>query len=105
VESLVPRLQWLPPGQRFVPFDVSPHHIGIDEYDVASQTLVSHHTTFRNGSSRRVSVPFRYVWPSELDLMARIAGMRLSERWSDWAHAPFTNDSRSHISLWKRNDP
>jgi hypothetical protein len=48
------------------------------------------------------SVPFRYVWPSELDLMARLAGMALRERWSDWARAPFTSDSRQHVSVWEK---
>ena len=47
-------------------------------------------------------MPFRYVWPAELDLMARLAGMRLVERWSDWRRSPFTSDSRQHVSIWSR---
>jgi hypothetical protein len=46
---------------------------------------------------------FRYVWPSELDLMARLAGMTLRERWSDWNREPFTGDSMSHISVWQKS--
>ena len=103
VETFMPRLRWLPRGQRFVPFDVSHTHIGIDEYDVATQRLVSHHTNFRGASVDRTALPFRYVWPAELDLMARLAGMRLRERWSDWTGAPFTSDSESHVSIWEKD--
>jgi SAM-dependent methyltransferase len=102
VETFVPALRRLPRGERFVQFEVSDTHIGIDEYDVANQGLVSHHTTFADGAARRVSVPFRYVWPAELDLMARLAGMRLRERWADWSRAPFTSESESHVSVWER---
>ena len=47
-------------------------------------------------------MPFRYVWPSELDLMARLAGMTLRERWSDWARSPFTSDSTQNVSVWEK---
>ncbi len=50
-------------------------------------------------------MPFRYVWPSELDLMARLAGMRLRERWGGWKREPFTNDSTQHISVWEKTAP
>jgi len=102
VETFIPALRWLPPGQVFVPFDVSESHIGIDEYDVANQLLVSHHTDFRQAGAQRVSVPFRYTWPAELDLMARLAGMSLRQRWSDWTRAPFTGESESHVSVWEK---
>jgi SAM-dependent methyltransferase len=102
VETSIPRLRWLPPGQRFVPFDVSQPHIGIDEYDVANQTLISHHINFRDGTVDRSATPFRYAWPAELDLMARLAGMRLRERWSDWTRARFTSESESHVSVWEK---
>lgn len=102
VETFVPALRRLPPGQTFVPFDVSPQHIGIDEYDVANQTLLSHHVSFRDGAVDRATAPFRYAWPAELDLMARLAGMRLRERWSDWVRAPFTSESESHVSVWEK---
>ena len=93
---MVPDLRRLPPGERYVPFDVSETHVGIDEYDVANQGLISHHYT-----SRLNSVPFRYVWPAELDLMARIAGLTLRERWADWDRSPFTSESRKHVSVWQ----
>jgi hypothetical protein len=97
VEVMVPDLRRLPPGERYVPFDVGEAHVGIDEYDVANQGLVSHHYT-----SALRSVPFRYVWPAELDLMARIAGLALRERWADWDRSPSTSESRSHVSVWER---
>jgi SAM-dependent methyltransferase len=82
IEVGVPDLRRLPYGERFVLFDVSATHVGIDEYGVAKQGLVSHHFYAVEGRFERSSVPFRYVWPSELDLMARLAGLTLRERWS-----------------------
>lgn len=102
VETIVPALRRLPPGERFVPFDVSPGHIGIDEYDVVDQFLVSHHVTTRDGQVSRSSPRFRYAWPAEYDLMARIAGLRLRHRWGDWRRSPFTEASASHVSVWER---
>jgi SAM-dependent methyltransferase len=102
IEVGVPKLRRLPPGDTFVAFDVSPTHLGFDEYDVARQGLVSHHYSLVDGEWEVVSMPFRYVWPAELDLMARLAGMRLRERWSDWRRAPFTSESTKHISVWEK---
>ncbi len=101
IEVGVPQLQRLPPGETVRPFDVSAAHLGFDEYDVVNQGLVSHHFSLVDGSWRRGSVPFRYVWPAELDLMARIAGMRLRERWSGWQREPFGSESRKHVSVWE----
>ena len=103
IEVEVPGLQRLPPGERFRPFTVTPAHLGFDEYDVATQGLVSHHYWVDDGRVEIISPPFRYVWPSELDLMARIAGMTLSERWSGWKHEPFTSDSTAHVSVWRKD--
>ena len=102
IEVLVPRLQRLPPGETFQLFDVSPTHIGFDEYDLARQGLVSHHYWIEDGKVEILSPPFRYVWPSELDLMARLAGMKLRERWGGWKREPFTSESEKHISVWER---
>jgi SAM-dependent methyltransferase len=102
IEVLVPGLQRLPPGEMFQPFDVSPTHLGFDEYDVARQGLVSHHYWIADGKVEALSPPFRYVWPSELDLMARLAGMTLRERWSGWKREPFTSDSTKHVSVWEK---
>jgi SAM-dependent methyltransferase len=83
-------------------FDVSDTHVGVDELDFATQRLVSHHFVLVDGRWERISMPFRSVSPSELDLMARIAGMTLRERWSDWGRAPFTSESTKHISVWEK---
>jgi SAM-dependent methyltransferase len=101
IEVVVPGLQRLPPGEMFQPFDVSPEHLGFDEIDVVTQRLVSHHYWIEDGQAEVLSPPFRYVWPSELDLMARLAGMRLRERWGDWNREPFTSESRKHVSVWE----
>jgi hypothetical protein len=98
VELFVPQLRRLPPGQSFVPFDVTPEHLGFDEYDVLTQRLVSHH--YSPGRGGYGSGAFRYAWPSELDLMARLAGLTLSERWAGWRREPFTAESDSHVSVW-----
>jgi SAM-dependent methyltransferase len=101
IEVGVPALQRLPPGETFQPFHVGESHVGIDEYDVVNQGLVSHHFSRTGGETfERSSGPFRYVWPSELDLMARIAGMTLRERYADWNRDPFTSESTKHVSVW-----
>jgi SAM-dependent methyltransferase len=102
IEVQVPRLQRLPPGERFQVFDVSPTHVGIDEYDVERQGLVSHHYWIEDDRVEVLSPPFRYVWPSELDLMAQLAGMTLRERWADWDRSPFTDESKKHVSVWEK---
>jgi SAM-dependent methyltransferase len=102
IELEVPGLRTLPPGERFQVFDFSEGHVGIDEYDVERQGLVSHHFSLVDGTWRKLSMPFRYAWPEELDLMARLAGMALRERWSGWKREPFTSDSRSHVSVWEK---
>ena len=102
IEVMVPGLRRLPPGERLQPFDVSRTHVGVDEYDVARQGLVSHHYWIEDGEVEVLSPPFRYVWPSELDLMAQLAGMTLRERWGDWAREPFTSESDKHVSVWEK---
>jgi SAM-dependent methyltransferase len=102
IEVVVPQLQRLPPGETIHAFTVTPTHLGFEEYDVATQIAFSHHYWVVDGQLETLSVPFRYVWPSELDLMARLAGMTLRERWSDWDRAPFTSDSRQHVSVWEK---
>jgi SAM-dependent methyltransferase len=102
IEVGVPQLQRLPPGETVRPFALTPTHLGFDEFDVAGQGLISHHYELVDGAWRSHSVPFRYVWPSELDLMARLAGMTLAERWDGWRREPFTSDSTKHVSVWRR---
>jgi SAM-dependent methyltransferase len=103
VEVGVPGLRKLPPGQNVVPFHTSPTGWAYDLYDVATQETSSNYVQIPpDGPARFRSVPFRYVWPSELDLMARLAGLRLRHRWQDWDRSPFTHDSEKHVSVWEK---
>ena len=102
IEVSVPELRRLPPGETIRAFHVSETRWGLDEYDVAVQGLTSHHFELVDGRLDRVSVPFRYAWPAELDLMAELAGMTLRERWSGWKREPFTSESRKHVSIWEK---
>jgi SAM-dependent methyltransferase len=102
IEVGVPDLQRLPPGETVRPFTVSATRLGFDEYDVVSQGLISHHYRIVDGRLEAHSVPFRYVWPSELDLMARLAGLSLRERWSGWKLETFTSESTKHVSVWEK---
>src|SRR5687768_5229192 len=99
IEVMVPELQRLPPGETIRPFHVSETRWGFDEYNVATQHLTSHHLEIVGGRCERFSTPFRYVWPSELDLMAKLAGMNLRERWAGWKREPFTSESCQHVSI------
>jgi SAM-dependent methyltransferase len=105
IETSLPLLQQLSFGQTLVAYHVSDSKLDFDEYDVATQGLISHHFRKHEGSLADYSLPFRYVWPSELDLMARLAGLTLVERWGDWDRRPFTSVSVKHVSVWKKVGP
>jgi SAM-dependent methyltransferase len=102
IEVGVPALQRLPPGETIRAFELSATRLGFDEYDVVSQGLISHHYSVVDGKLEVFSAPFRYVWPSELDLMAKLAGMRLRDRWAGWQREPFTSGSTKHVSVWEK---
>lgn len=103
VELFVPPLRRLPVGQTAVPFDVSAEHTGFDTIDVVAQQLTSHHYTREpDGSIRYGAGHFRYAWPAELDLMARLAGLEFESRWGGWDRSPFTDASDAHVSVWRR---
>jgi len=102
IEVSVPDLQRLPPGEKVRAFKVSDSRLGFDEYDIARQGLISHHYWVIDGKLEVFSPPFRYVWPAELDLMARLAGLSLRERWGGWQREPFTSESTSHVSVWQK---
>jgi SAM-dependent methyltransferase len=102
IELGVPELRRLPPGETMCVFHASPTHWGVDEYDVANQGLISHHFNLVDGRFELLSMPFRYAWPAELDLMAQLAGLRLRERWSGWKREPFTSESTKHVSVWEK---
>jgi SAM-dependent methyltransferase len=103
IEVGVPGLRRLPPGETLRAFHLSETRWGIDEYDVATQGLTSHHFEIVDGRLERLSIPFRYAWPAELDLMAELAGMGLRERWAGWKREPFTSESRMHVSVWEKS--
>jgi SAM-dependent methyltransferase len=92
----------VPNKQRLEVFDLGDTHVGVDELDFATQRLVSHHFSLVDGEWRRISMPFRSVSPAELDLMARLAGLELRERWADWDRTPFTAASTKHVSVWRK---
>jgi SAM-dependent methyltransferase len=100
VENYLPELRRLPPGDNIHVFTRTGTHLGFEEYDVAAQVAVSHHYWMIDGQLTTLSSAHRYLWPAELDLMARFAGMTLRERWSDWRRTPFTSESHNHISVW-----
>jgi SAM-dependent methyltransferase len=102
VEVMVPDLRRLPPGQTSVPFEIGPTRCGFDVYDVATQAMSSHHLKIDGDRAEYSSIPFRYAWPAELDLMAQLAGLRLRERWAGWRREPFTSESRRHVSVWAK---
>ena len=105
IEVFVPELRRVPPGERVRAFDVRRTHLAFDEYtDFAGQILYSHHYWIDDGDLRTFSAPYRYVWPAELDLMARLAGMTLRERWAGWTREPFTDESTSHVSVWEKTE-
>ena len=100
IEVGVPALQLLPMGQTIVPFHAGPTGLGFDVYDVVTQNFSSQHYVFEDGRVETGHVDFRYAWPAEFDLMARIAGMRLEHRWAGWEREPFTATSSSHVSVY-----
>jgi SAM-dependent methyltransferase len=103
VELWVPGIRRLPPGQVAVPFHVGERHVGLDTFDLATQQGTSHHYTREpDGSVRYGASNFRYIWPAECDLMAQLAGLQLEERVAGWDRSPFTAESESHVSVWRK---
>lgn len=106
VELWVPQLRSLPPGRGGTVEISEPGYLLVDTYDVLQQLVVSHHVRFdpdvSGGREARMGrTPHRYIWPAELDLMARLAGFKLESRWADWDRSEFTADSRSHVSVYR----
>lgn len=105
IEVVVPDLRRLPPGSDAVVFSHAPGYVGYDRYtDLVAQQAVSHHFVAAGAGGRAWQTPFRYVWPSELDLMARLAGLSLQHRWGDWDRTSFTGESTKHVSVWAKPD-
>lgn len=102
IELWVPPLRRLPLGQTAVPFDVSDAHLGFDMMDLVTQQGTSHHYSRESDGSFHYSTSnYRYIWPAECDLMARLAGLVLAERYEDWSRSPFTSNSTGHVSVWR----
>ena len=102
VELWVPELRKLPPGQAGTVFHSEPGYLAVDTYDALKQLVVSHHFHFAEGRDAQVfRSPHRYIWPAELDLMALLAGFELESRHADWLGTEFTEDSRSHVSVYR----
>jgi SAM-dependent methyltransferase len=103
VEVIVPQLRRVPPGEVGRIFRLDPDHVGIETFDdLVGQVAWSHHWMEVGGRLVRHSAPYRHVWPSELDLMARIAGLHLRERWAGWDQAAFTSDSVSQVAVFEK---
>jgi len=102
IETGVPDLQSLPLGQTIIPFRADPEGLSFDVYDVATQRFSSQHYVFADGDVKTYPVEFRYAWPAEFDLMARLAGMTLQNRWAGWRQEHFTSLSRSHVSVYDK---
>jgi len=103
IEVGVPDLRQLPPGDDARVCAHAPGYVGYDRYtDTVAQQAVSHHFVANESGIGEVTTPFRYVWPSELDLMALLAGMTLRDRWAGWDRSPFTGGSTSHVSVWEK---
>jgi hypothetical protein len=103
VEVIVPHLRRVPPGEIGRVFTLEPDHVGIETFDdLVGQVAWSHHWIEVDGRLVKHSAPYRYVWPSELDLMARLAGLRLRDRWAGWDRAPFTSDSESQVAVYEK---
>lgn len=100
IEARVPELQRLPLGQTVLPWRADPTGMSFYVYDTVTQRMDGQHFYVEDGELRPSPIELRYAWPSELDLMARIAGMRLEHRWGGWQREPFTGLSPSHVSVY-----
>jgi SAM-dependent methyltransferase len=104
VEVIVPQLRRVPPGETARVLTVDPDHVGVETFDdPVSQIAWSRHWFEADGRLYRHAAPYRYVWPSELDLMARLTGFRLRDRWAGWDRAPFAADSVSQVAVFEKD--
>jgi SAM-dependent methyltransferase len=104
IEAFVPDMTRFTKGQNVNAIAVSSDGVNLEvtRHDAAGQRVNSQHIVITEYGIRLYPVQLRYAWPSELDLMAQIAGLRLSHRWSNWRRDPFTSESGKHISIYSR---
>jgi SAM-dependent methyltransferase len=103
VEVIVPQLRRVPPGEAGRVFALRPDHVGIETFDdLVGQISWSHHWMEVEGRLIRHSAPYRYVWPSELDLMAKLADLRVRDHWAGWTRKAFTSDSTDQVAVFDK---
>ena len=104
IEAFVPDLTRFVHGQNMQTQKVDANEVRLDvgRHDPVGQLVTSQHIFLTENGTRMYPAQLRYAWPSELDLMARLAGLRLRDRWGDWRRGPFTARSTSHVSVYER---
>lgn len=103
IEVIVPQVSRVPAGEKARVFRLDPDHVGVETFDDAVEQIAwSHHWITAGERLVRHSAPYRYVWPAELDLMARIAGLQRRDRWAGWNHEPFTSDSTTQVAVYEK---
>jgi SAM-dependent methyltransferase len=101
IELIVPQLRRVPPSEVARVFRLDSDHVGIETFDdLVGQVAWSHHWIEVDGRLVRHSAPYRYIWPSELLLMAKMSGLELQDRWGDWDRSPFTSDSAKQVTVF-----
>ena len=104
IEAFVPDLTRFTRGQNVITTKVGTDEVRLDvsRHDPLAQRTYSQHLVITEAGTKLYPVQVRYAWPSELDLMARLAGMRLRDRWSNWRREPLTSESGFHVSVYER---
>ena len=102
IEAFVPDLNRFTGGQVNWATKVTTDEVQLDvgQHDAATQRVVSQKVVLKDGAMQMYPLEIRYAWPSELDLMAQLAGLRLRERWNNWQREPFSSGSTKHISVF-----
>jgi SAM-dependent methyltransferase len=104
VEAFVPDMTLFSKGQNVKATTVTTNRasLQISRHDPVRQRVKSQHVVFVNDQARLFPVEVRYAWPSELDLMAQLAGLRLRHRWGNWSRGDFNGDSEKHVSVYEK---
>lgn len=102
VEAFVPDMTRFDQHQRVAVDEVRVDEVRLEmiRHDPVAQRSYSQHVFISEAGTKLYPVSIRYCWPSELDLMARLVGLTLHERWGGWRREPFTSESKSHVSVY-----